>query len=307
MKRSIVLVFIINVLFQISGSHAGPMKPVGPLTIKGTIQKISWYPEEFRKGIPGLSGSAGQDRTIPAHYRLGIEGTWKNSGEGAPLTVHKGSIDLRIDHPENDSFLIGNMNVRIIGYRETGDEGGIRSSLEKIEILETKAKLRIADISIDDGWVKLSVDFKQIFDWEKIKFVSQKTFPLRGGARIPHEIKFGQHEEGFFSWRQYDYIEGGKYEVEDRYTVEAKILGRKKIEGVFDTNTNLLEFDGLVYEPFIKAPERSVYGSKDLKTWKKISVAGKTPGEYKWPSQVELKLKVELGSSDFYRMKVEED
>ena len=173
--------------------------------------------------------------------------------------------------------------------------------------METKAKLRIADISIEDGWVKLSVDFKQIFDWEKIKFVSQKTFPLRGGARIPHKIKFGQHEEGVFSWRQYDYIEGGKYEVEDRYTVEAKILGRKKIEGVFDTNTNLLEFDGLVYEPFIKAPERSVYGSKDLKTWKKISVAGKIPGEYKWPSQVELKLKVELGSSDFYRMKVEED
>ena len=307
MKLPCLLAFLFFLFLEITSSFAGPIKPLGPLNIEGTIIKISWHHGEFRKGIPGLSGSAGQDRTIPAHYRLGIEGTWKNSGEGAPPTVHKGSIDVRIDHPENDSFLIENMSVRIIGYRETGDEGGIRSSFEKIEILENKAKPKIADITIEDGSVKLSVDFKQTFDWEKIKFVSKKTFLLRGGARMPHEIKFGAHEEGLLSWRQHDYFEGGEYEVIDRFTVEAKIFRPKKITGFFDRNTNLLEFDGLEYEPFIKTPKLSVHGSEDMKTWRKSTVTSKLPSDYKWPSPVELELKVESGSSVFFRIAVKED
>ena len=307
MKLPHFLTFLFFLFLEISSSFAGPMKPLGPLNIEGTIIKISWHPEEFRKGIPGMSGSAGQDRTIPAHYRLSLSGTWENREEGSPPSTHKGDIDIRINHPLNDSFLMKNISVRINGYRENGDEGGIRSSFEKIEILGTKERPEIINLFIDEGSVKLLVDFKQTFDWEKITFVSKKTFPLRGGARMPHEIKFGLHEEGFFNWRQYDYIEGGKYEAIDQFTVEAEILRRKKFTGVFDPNTNLLEFDGLEYEPFMVMPKASIEASKDLKIWSKVSLNKKLPSEYKRPSLVELEIKFELESNNFIRVTIEED
>ena len=151
------------------------------------------------------------------------------------------------------------------------------------------------------------VDFKQTFDWGKIKFVSKKTFQDRGGGRIPHQIKFGQHQEGFFSWRQYDYIERGEYKVIDQFTVEAEILRRKKFTGVFDPNTNLLEFDGLEYKPFMITPKASIEASKDLKIWSKVSLNRELPSEYKRLSPVELEIKFELESNNFIRVTIEED
>ena len=39
------------------------------MTIEGKIDKIEWVAEKKVKGLKGLSGSAGQDRTIAAHYK----------------------------------------------------------------------------------------------------------------------------------------------------------------------------------------------------------------------------------------------
>jgi hypothetical protein len=47
-------------------------------------------------------------------------------------------------------------------------------------------------------------------------------------------------------WFQFDYIEIGNYEVTEDFTVEAKLFGRKKIVGIFNPETNLLNFRALL-------------------------------------------------------------
>lgn len=47
---------------------AAPIPKAGPITLEGTIEDLRWSPEEFRKGMAGMSGTLGQERTFPARY-----------------------------------------------------------------------------------------------------------------------------------------------------------------------------------------------------------------------------------------------
>lgn len=55
-------------LFLTINALSAPIRPVGPVDVRGTVSEIKWVPEEKLKGIPGMSGSAGHDRVIPAHF-----------------------------------------------------------------------------------------------------------------------------------------------------------------------------------------------------------------------------------------------
>ena len=94
-KQTLVILAVTILILQSLRLVAGPMKPIGPMNIEGVIIGISWLSEEFRKGIPGLSGSAGQDRTIPAHYKLKLEGIWKNVKQTSDSKVSRGQLNLR--------------------------------------------------------------------------------------------------------------------------------------------------------------------------------------------------------------------
>ena len=131
---TICLVFIITS----SVSPAMPMPQIARATIEGDIQKISWYPGKTVKGLPGMSGSAGQDRTIPAHYKVTLTNTVVTVAKDAQgHRPHKSgdTINIKLDHAKDDGFLKKNMRARIIDFAMKGDEGGIRTSFEKIEIL----------------------------------------------------------------------------------------------------------------------------------------------------------------------------
>ena len=103
-----------------------------------------------------------------------------------------------------------------------------------------------------------------------------------------------------------------KFELEfhqsDKYEIESKVLGNvKKIKGVFDLKTNLLNFDKLDYVPFFQVPKLIIKESIDLKNWRKVPLAEQSPIEYNWPQELTLELKAKLRDSAYYRVEIEED
>ena len=167
----------------------------------------------------------------------------------------------------------------------------------------------IAGIDIKDGVVELSVQLDRPFDWQGIKFVSIKSFANDPPWFPPtrHELTFGHHEVGMMEWFQFDYIETGNYEVTEDFTVEAKLFGRKKIVGVFDPGTNLLKFDGLDYEPFVKTPTITVKSSTDLKSWKTVSKLQEVDKEHKWQTPVSVQFDPGEGVHRFFMIQVKGD
>jgi hypothetical protein len=90
--------------------------------------------------------------------------------------------------------------------------------------------------------------------------------------------------------------------------MEASVLGYLvEIIGVFDPETNLLDFDRLDYMPFFQVPKLAIEESIDLKNWRKVQLAGSSPSEYQWPQELTFELKAELKNSAFYRVQIEEN
>ena len=161
-------------------------------------------------------------------------------------------------------------------------------------------------ISIEDGKVKISVNFHEPFRWEKTRYESIKTFPMRGGSSMPHTIRF--EEKGDMTWRQTDMIFMGNYTELDEYEVEAGVIGYLiEIIGVFDPEANLLNFDTLDYVPFFQVPKLIIEQSKDLKNWSRVKLSEPLPKEYQWPKGLSIKLGAELKDASFFRVKIEEE
>lgn len=62
MKRNLLIGLIFCLLLFSGIIISAPILQVGPVTITGTIQEISWVPDKFVKRIEEMSGSAGTDR-----------------------------------------------------------------------------------------------------------------------------------------------------------------------------------------------------------------------------------------------------
>ena len=160
-------------------------------------------------------------------------------------------------------------------------------------------------ISIEDGKVKIAVNFNEPFTWEKTRYESIKTFPMRGGSSMPHTIRF--EEKGDMTWRQTDMIFMGNYTELDEYEVEAGVIGYLvEIIGYFDPEPNLMYFDTLDYVPFFQVPKLVIEQSKDLKNWSRVKLSEPLPKEYQWPKGLSIKLGAELKDTSFFRVKIEE-
>ncbi len=174
---------------------------------------------------------------------------------------------------------------------------------------EKGSTLQIAGIAIKDSVVELSVGFAELFDWESIRFVSAKTFPNDPPWFPPtrHELTFGHREVGIMEWFQFDYIEIGNYEVTEDFTVEAKLFGRKKIVGIFNPETNLLNFNGLDYKPMVTTPTFTVKSSTDFKSWKKGSRLEEVDKEYQWGQSMAVRFKLKSTEQQFFIIQVDEN
>jgi hypothetical protein len=152
MKKGFLSFSVGFFLFIIALNSSGaPIPPVCPVNICGTVSEAKWMPEEMVKGIPGMSGSAGHDRVVPAHFLIALrnfdgvdsETTRRITGylagsafeaagpEGTPPLML-----LKINHPDKN-YLRKGMNIDISGYTVRGDEGGTWTSYERIDVVSS--------------------------------------------------------------------------------------------------------------------------------------------------------------------------
>lgn len=161
----------------------------------------------------------------------------------------------------------------------------------------------IVDISVEKGNVKIVVNLNEPFRWENSRYESIKIFPLPWGGSLPHEIWF--EEKGVMTWRQTDMMFMGNYTELDEYEVEASVMGYLlEIIGIFNPETNLLNFDTLDYIPFFKVPKLIIEESKDLKNWNRIKLSEPLPKEYKRTEELTIKLGAALRSTSFFRVRI---
>ena len=160
-------------------------------------------------------------------------------------------------------------------------------------------------ISIEDGKVKIAVNLNEPFRSENTRYESIKKFPQPwiGSPDTPHEIWF--EEKGDMTWRQTDMMFMGNYTELDEYEVEVGVIGYLvEIIGVFNPETNLLNFDTLDYDPLFIVPKLIVEESKDMKKWSKVKLSAPLPNEYQWPQELSIEMEAELKESTFYRVKI---
>jgi hypothetical protein len=128
---------------------AAPLPPFAPVKVAGRIKELSWVAEKQSPAMPGMSGSAGQNRTFPAHFTLklvdfnGVSAVtaqqmtryidWHALKE-LPENAMPPFILLRIDHADKNLLKKG-MTVRVDGYTVQGDEGGTWTSYSRLEVL----------------------------------------------------------------------------------------------------------------------------------------------------------------------------
>ena len=151
MPAAVRILLPILSLFFASAGFAAPLPPFAPVEVTGTIAEARWVPERHVAGLPGMSGSAGHDRVVPAHFIVrmvrfhGVDSTTARTmtglidrralqdshGQGMPPFIL-----LQIDHPDQH-FLQAGMTIRVTGYAIRGDEGGTWTSHERLAILAT--------------------------------------------------------------------------------------------------------------------------------------------------------------------------
>ena len=75
MKKTVLNYFCIKLLLLCFASMliAAPTPAVGPLDVEGKVLRAEWSPKKLVQGIPGMSGTMGIDRIIPAHFRVTTE------------------------------------------------------------------------------------------------------------------------------------------------------------------------------------------------------------------------------------------
>jgi hypothetical protein len=139
-----VALFCVSLICPLRGA---PLPPMGKVDIDGTIEKATWEPEKKLKSNKGMSGSAGRDRTLPAHFVVTLKGfsgptvkqaAMMNSFVGAARSGdpdHAMPSRLTVWINSNDaSTLKPGMRIRIPGYTVTGDEGGTWSHHGQVQI-----------------------------------------------------------------------------------------------------------------------------------------------------------------------------
>lgn len=140
--KTTVTTFVVLCVFALGAriSNAAPMRPMPTVTVVGTVVEAKWTPEKKEKAWPGASGSLGLDRTTPARFSVWLKDVdveiIRSSGNpkwDGPSGKHK---DYRLLVNSNDPDLLKpDMKIRVANYQIHGDEGGVRSTHDKVEIL----------------------------------------------------------------------------------------------------------------------------------------------------------------------------
>ena len=132
----------------VSAVRSAPLPPVGKADIDGVIETARWEPAKKLKAIRGMSGSAGRDRTLPAHLVVVLknfsgptarQAAMMNSFVGASQadanrTAMPSRLTVWINGDEPGQLRAG-MRIHIGSYTVSGDEGGTWAHHDAVQIL----------------------------------------------------------------------------------------------------------------------------------------------------------------------------
>ena len=150
MKHNLSLAaLLVAPLFAMGSLLAAPLPPMNAVNITGTVIKATWVPAKKLKAMPGLSGSLGRDRVLPAHLVVTISEfkgpTGRQTrklnafvGEPAENPSDESAIPNRMViwiNSEKKLTLAAGTRIHVRGYRVTGDEGGTWAVNEGWEVL----------------------------------------------------------------------------------------------------------------------------------------------------------------------------
>ena len=145
-----MLIVALCIFLVASSGLAAPIRPFGPVDVNGIIGDLHWYPKKKEKAIRGMSGSAGVDRVMPAHFFITlrvVEGV--DPQNAVAMTRYFDSeafkyedknsmptfVVMKINHNDKN-FLKKGMKIKVFGYTIRGDEGGTWTYYSKIDIVD---------------------------------------------------------------------------------------------------------------------------------------------------------------------------
>lgn len=141
------LLSLLCLTIMVSTLWGAPLPPLGKVDITGTIVNVTRVPERRDKAIRGMSGSAGRDRTFPAHFVVTLkdyagptarQAAMMNSFVGAsapsgPDTRMPGTLTVWINS-EEPGLLKAGMKIAVNAYSVSGDEGGTWTHHDPVQI-----------------------------------------------------------------------------------------------------------------------------------------------------------------------------
>lgn len=190
---SFLVTFLI--LFSVCHGIAVPVRPLGPVDISGTVSELNWVPEKKIKAVRGISGSAGKDRTFPAHFLVTLEDfegvdrqtatTMTRYLDGSALKDQEkccrpSFILIKINHTDK-SYLKKGMRIKVSGYTVRGDEGGTGTYFTGIDVMKN-SKLCVLFFSgyFSPGFAKLHYTVKNRPTITRVICVNTEiTYPLK--------------------------------------------------------------------------------------------------------------------------------
>jgi len=151
LKKAVSNYFCIKLLLLCFASMliAAPTPEIGPLDVEGKVMRADWSPKKLMQGIPGMSGTLGIDRIIPAHFKVYLTDYSGVSADviGIMKAIYRWSISdnlnadgnpefivIQLSH-EDKTFIKKGMKIRVKGYLLKGDEGGDWASCQEIQIV----------------------------------------------------------------------------------------------------------------------------------------------------------------------------
>ena len=118
---------------------------MGKVQVQGTVTQVKWVPKVKHKAVPGMSGSAGRDRVMPAHLVVTLKDySGPTAAQARVMNNFVGAdskqptLTIWITNADRESLKPG-MEIRVKGYTVTGDEGGTWTSHQSLEILSRAA------------------------------------------------------------------------------------------------------------------------------------------------------------------------
>jgi hypothetical protein len=207
-----MLIVALCIFAGASSGLAAPIRPLGPVDVGGIVSDFHWYPEKKEKGIRGMSGSAGVDRVMHAHFLVtlkAVEGV--DPQTAVTMTRYFDSeafkyedknfmptfVVMKINHNDKN-FLKKGMKIKVFGYTIRGDEGGTWTYYSKIDIVDKPSPADTIQRYLEASIESPNSGGKMFCAYELLgKDTSQRTQYIYVWATcMEYSVKNGKLEQG---------------------------------------------------------------------------------------------------------------